>query len=91
MKVKIKGSISPKDWMDKIGAFAKRAREAGWEDVQVDIELDDERMKRVPISRGEEAKEILFIRSAEVRVQKALPTCSNVISDEFVNQAIKAI
>lgn len=91
MKIKVKGSIEPQHWIDLIGGLAKRARAAGWEDFQVDIELDDDRMRRVPIARGEEAKEILFIRSAEVNVSAELEVCSNAVIDEFVEKAIKAI
>jgi len=91
MKIKVKGNVSHKDWITKLGSLALGARAAGWPDVQVDIELDDRRMKRIPISRGEEAKEILFIRSAEVTVKKELPVCSTIINDEFIANAIKAI
>lgn len=91
MKIKIKGEVSHKDWMDKIGSLALGARAAGWDEFQVDIELDDERMKRIPISRGEEAKEILFIRSAEVTVKNEMPVCSTAVNDEFVKNSIKAI
>ena len=91
MKIRIKKDIEPKDWIDKIGRLAKSARASGWEDFQIDIELDDERVKRIPISRGEEAKEILFIRSLEVNVKKALPACSTAINDEFVKVCVVAI
>lgn len=91
MKIKVKGEVTHSDWMSKLGSLATRAREAGWEDFQVDIELDDERTRRVPISRGEEAKEILFIRSAEINIVSEMPVCSTSIIDEFVEKALKAI
>lgn len=91
MKIRIKKDISPAEWMAKIGGLAKSARSSGWEDFQVDIELDDSRMRRIPISRGEEAKEILFVISAEVTVETALPVCSTAVVDEFVKNAIKVI
>lgn len=91
MKIKVKGKIEPNTWMDMIGGLARKARDAGWDDFQVDIELDDSRMRRIPIARGEEAKEILFIRSAEVTVETELEVCSNAVVDEFVEKAIRAI
>lgn len=91
MKIKVKGKIEADTWMDMIGGLARRARAAGWDDFQIDIELDDDRMRRIPIARGEEAKEILFIRSAEVLVEAELEVCSNEIVDEFVEKAIRAI
>lgn len=91
MKIKVKGKVEPAAWMDMIGSLAMRARESGWPDFQIDIELDDERMRRIPIARGQEAKEILFIRSAEVNVKDPLEVCSNIVVDEFVKNAIAAI
>jgi hypothetical protein len=91
MKIRIKGHIEPKDWIDKIGQLALKARKSGWDNFQVDIELDDDRMKRISIARGEEAKEVLFIRSLEVNVKTALPVCSTKAVDEFIKAAVKAI
>jgi len=91
MKIRVKGRIDPDSWMNMIGGLARRARDAGWNDFQIDIELDDDRMRRIPIARGEEAKEILFIRSAEVSIDAELEVCSNVVVNEFVEKAIRAI
>lgn len=91
MRIKIKKDIDPKSWMPVIGGLARRARANGWDDFQVDIELDDERMKRIPIARGEEAKEVLFIRSAEVHVKNEMPVCSGTMNEEFAKAAIKAV
>ncbi|WP_138983939.1 hypothetical protein [Sphingomonas elodea] len=91
MKIKVKGRIDPDTWMGMIGGLARRARDAGWDDFQIDIELDDDRMRRVPIARGEEAKEVLFIRSSEINLDTELEVCSNAVVDEFVEKAIQAI
>ncbi len=91
MKIRVKGKVSPKDWAEKIGNLAKSARRAGWEDFQIDIELDDERSRRISIARGEEAKEVLFIRSAEVNTTVDLAVCTDKVVDDFISKAIRAI
>lgn len=91
MKIRVKGKVPVENWMDMIGQLAKKARAAGWEDFQVDIELDDQRMRRVPIARGEEAKEVLFIRSAEVNIETPLDVCSNSVVDELIDKALRTL
>ncbi|NML06171.1 hypothetical protein [Sphingomonas sp. G-3-2-10] len=91
MKIRIKGEIEAKDWMDRIGALAKRARAAGWDDFQVDIEMDDDRSKTVQIARGEEAKEIMFIRAEQISLKNELPTCSAKISVELSKKSLAYI
>lgn len=91
MRIRVKKDIEAGEWMDKIGNLARKARLAGWEDFLIDIEMDDSRSRSIPIARGEEAKEILFVRSAEVTVKNPLPVCSINVQREFVINAIKSI
>lgn len=91
MKIRITKDLTPSNWMKKIGDLAKSARDAGWDDFQVDIEMDDDRSKTVRISRGQEAKEIMFLRSELISVSNELPACSASISVELCKKALKVI
>lgn len=89
MKIRIEEDIDPETWRDLLGGVAVGAREAGWPDFQVDITLDDERHKTIKVERGQEGKEILFVRSERIDVDGVeLPTCSDVVIPEFVRAAV---
>lgn len=89
MKIRIEEDIDPETWRDLLGGVATGAREAGWPDFQVDITLDDERHKTIKVERGQEGKEILFVRSERVDVDDVeLPTCSDGVIAEFVRAAV---
>lgn len=89
MRIRIKKEIDRKDWFKKIGKLAQGARSNGWEDFQIDLHLEDDRKKTVKIERGEEGKEIAFVRAEQVSVKKALPVCSIKVRGDFVSEAIK--
>ena len=89
MRIRIKKEIDRKDWFKKIGQLAEGARSNGWEDFQIDLHMEDERKKTVKIERGDEGKEIAFVRAEQVSVTKALPVCSIKVRSDFVAAAIK--
>lgn len=89
MRIRIKKDIDPKEWIAKVGKLAQGARLKGWEDFQIDLNLEEGRKKTVKIERGEEGKEIVFVRSEQIFVQKDLPVCSTAVRKDFVKEAIK--
>lgn len=91
MTIRVSGRVEPKDWMDQVGRLARGARKDGWEDVQIEIETDDDRSKTIKISRSEEAKEILFVRSHQLDLATPHGVCSIKASDELVQKTLEAI
>jgi hypothetical protein len=88
MRIRIKADVGPKDWFKTVGKLAQGAREKGWEDFQIDLHMADDRKKTVKIERGEEGKEIAFVRAEQVSVDKDLLPCSCDIRNDFVEAAI---
>lgn len=89
MRIRIKGDIDRKEWFKKIGSLAQGARKNGWEDFQIDLHMEDDRKKTVKIERGEEGKEIAFVRAEQVSVKRTLAVCATKVRADFVAEAIK--
>jgi len=85
IKYKIVGDINTKDRREKLNNFITRARKADWDDIYIEINLDDDRHRTVKLDREEEASEILFVRSEQVAVSVELKPCSHDVLDEIVS------
>ncbi|MBH1943605.1 hypothetical protein I5L01_05085 [Erythrobacter sp. YJ-T3-07] len=83
MRIRIKSEIDRKEWFKKIGKLAQGARSKGWEDFQIDLNLEEGRKKTVKIERGEEGKEIVFVRSEQISVSKDMPVCSTKVRSDL--------
>jgi hypothetical protein len=88
LKLRVVGKIDGKAWKTVFSNLVGRAREDGWADFRVDIDLSDNRSKTVKIDRDEEAKEILFVRSELADFKTSLPACSVDIVPEVVQKAV---
>ena len=91
MRYRVIGNPADPNWTERLEGFVKRARGQGWEDVCLDISLDDQRHRTVKIDRDQEAKEILFVRSEQVSVATELKPCTATILDEMVIKGIGVI
>jgi hypothetical protein len=91
MRYKIVGNPSDPAWTTKLDKWVKKVRGEGWEDISLDISLDDERHRTVKLDRDQEAKEMLFVRSEQVSVKTELKPCTTAVLDEMVEQAIAII
>ncbi|WP_421413115.1 hypothetical protein [Agrobacterium tumefaciens] len=89
MRLRITGKIDSDNWKDTITNLVKNATAQGWADFKVDIDLDDERNRTVKIDQDAEAKEILFVRSEQVKFKTSLPACSVDFVDEVIEKAVK--
>ena len=87
MRLKVLGEFDDSNWKKLLDAFRIKAKKNGWEDVYVDIEMDDKRRKTVKIERDNEAKEIVFVRSEQVKFRTALKSCADEIHDDTVEKA----
>ena len=72
------------NFFEKLDDFVKGARAQGWEQFDVDINLDDERRRTVTLERDEDAKDVLFVRAEEIAVKDELQFCATIINDELV-------
>jgi hypothetical protein len=59
-----------------------------WNDVFVQVALPEKRSRVVPLSRTEDAADILFIRGEQVDVETAMDPCTDVINEELTVKAI---
>lgn len=89
MRIRIKKDINRKEWFKKLGKLAQGARRNGWDDFQIDLHLEDDRKKTVKIERGQEGKEIVFVRAEQISVPKDLPVCSTNVRMDLVAAAIQ--
>ena len=89
--LKLKADLEPKDVLEKLKIWKKKAADAGWTDFSVDLQLDHNRKKTVKIEREDEAKEILFVRSEQLTFVTSMPVCSPTIVAEFVTKSIELI
>lgn len=64
-----------KDWMVE------------WSEMRVRLDLPEDRSRLIPITRQQDAKDVLFIRSVQVLAKKALPACTDIINEELVQHA----
>ncbi|MEO3432096.1 hypothetical protein [Inquilinus sp. CAU 1745] len=87
MKIRVTGSLTSRNWRERILNLAERAKEDGWQDFNIDIGLEDNRKRTVKLDRDQQAKEILFVRSELVQFGVALPVCSVDFSDEVIRKA----
>ncbi|SFH52334.1 hypothetical protein [Ensifer sp. OV372] len=88
LRLRVTGAIDGKNWRDVFADLVSRARNDGWSDFKVDIDLDDQRNRTVKIDQSDEAKEILFVRSEQAKFKTSLPACSIDIVDEVVEKAL---
>lgn len=86
MRLRVKTEITGRNWRSKFDELLKGAKEAGWKDFSVDIDLEDKRHKTVKIEREAEAKEILFVRSEQISVAKELSPCTEKINPAVVKK-----
>ena len=91
VRYKIVGDPRSEGWKAAFRDFISRAREADWDDISIQISLEDDRHRTIKIDRAEEASEILFVRSEQVRVSKELKPCTADVLDELVKAAITLI
>jgi hypothetical protein len=91
IKFKILGEPSSPQWRAKLDAWVKNARVAGWEDVSLDLSLEDDRHRTIKLERDKEATEILFVRSEQITLKNELKPCSLKVVEELAEQAIKMI
>lgn len=88
VRYKIIGDPRTDGWKAGFRNFVTRAREADWDDISIQISLEDERHRTIKIDRSEEASEILFVRSEQVRVSKELKPCTADVLDCLVKAAV---
>ncbi|RSU77404.1 hypothetical protein BRX37_05980 [Sphingomonas sp. S-NIH.Pt3_0716] len=89
VKYRVIGDPSGAAWRDKFTTFVAAARDEKWEDVRLDLNLDDERHKTVKLDRLAEASEILFVRAEQVQFTVPLENCTVSVVPAIVNASLK--
>lgn len=91
IKYKIIGDPKSSEWNAKLRAFIGRVRSEDWDDVYLELSLDDDRHRTVKIDRENEASEILFVRSEQVSIPVELKPCTQSIISEVVDASGKLL
>jgi hypothetical protein len=71
--------------VDKVKSWAY---DREWSNVVVQVSLPDHRSRVVPLSRREDAADVLFVRSEQVSVETAMDPCTDIVNDELVACAL---
>ncbi len=66
------------------------AREHGWQDVSVQVRLN-EKTKVVKVGRDEDAATTLFVKADLIRVGSDIPACSDKVNEELTAAAMKLL
>ena len=88
VKYKIVGDPASPEWQLKFKDFIEGTK-ATWDDVSVEIKLEDDRQRTVKIDRKKEAAEIMFVRAELVMFDEDLPPCSEEVVEAVMDAAIK--
>lgn len=88
MTIKVTGEVTKENWVPLFSSLAKKAKNAGWQEFNVDVQFENNRGRTVSIDRDNAAKEILMIKSEEVQVKTALVNCTTEVSIELVEKAL---
>lgn len=89
-KYKIVGDPTSADWKAKFKNFVEGTRET-WDQVSIEVQLEDDRQRTVILDRTNTAAEILFVRSELVYFKNDLPPCSTKVVLPIVDAASKLI
>lgn len=89
LRLRVEGSLDAENWRSTLFGLMKKAKDDGWADFKVDIDLDDNRSRTVKLDRNEEAAEILFVRAEQAFFETELAACSVDIIEEVVTKALE--
>jgi len=87
-RYKIVGDPTSDGWKKKFKNFVEGTK-ASWDQVAVEVQLDDDRHRTIVIDRDNAAAEVLFVRSQLVYFKDDLPSCSTSIVTRIVNASVK--
>jgi hypothetical protein len=73
--------------MDIIDKILPWARKRHWRDVVVRLNLPEDRSRMVFLTREQDAKDVLFIRSEPVKVKSRLDPCAETVNEELAAKA----
>jgi len=91
LKLRVIAQAKPKRLLQRLGSFAKNARDEGWVDFNVEIGLPEDRKRTVKIENDDKAKETLFVKSEQENFKNALSACTPVVIDEVVQKGLSSI
>lgn len=91
IRYKIVGDPRDPDWMRRLMAFETKIKAEHWDDISLDISLEDERRRTVKVDRESEAAEVMFVRAEEVRLTRDLDPLTIEVVPELVDAAKKLL
>lgn len=91
IRYRIVGDPSSPEWIKKLAVFKAKIRSEDWDDILLDISLDDDRHRTVKLDRESEASEIMFVRAEQVKLSKDIDPCTVEIVPDLVDAAKKLL
>lgn len=89
LRVKIKPGVVGS--LNLFQNLIERAKADGWSEFKVDIDLGNDRSRQVPVSRDQDAKEVLFVKSEQVALENDMTVCTVEVRYDFVDAASKKL
>lgn len=87
IKYRIVGDPKTKEWMRKLNVFQAKTKSENWDDISLDISLEDDRHRTVKIDREKEAAEVMFVRAEQVNLKIGLDPCTIEVIPKLVSAA----
>jgi len=91
MKLRVTGEIQDQNWKSKIGGLLNIAKSDGWEKLNVEISLPEDRTRSVSLDKMQDAKEILFVKADRVDLTTEIGVCSSDFHDDLVKKSLGII
>ncbi|VXD07760.1 conserved hypothetical protein [Sphingomonas sp. T1] len=89
-KYKIIGDPTTPEWKAKFANYVAGTK-GTWDQVAIEVQLEDDRQRTVVIDRDNAAADILFVRSEIFSFKADLPPCSEEVVPRIVNAAEKIL
>lgn len=86
LKYKIIGDPRSEDWLKKFSSFISKAH-IDWNDVYLEMQMDDEKHRTVKLEREKEAAEIMFVRSEQISLSQDADPCTMTVVPEIITKA----
>lgn len=88
LRYRIVGDPRSPDWLKKFQSFISGVQ-ATWDDVYLEMEMDDTKHRTVKLEREKQASEIMFVRSEQITLSKDANPCTMVVVPEIIAEARK--
>lgn len=87
MQIKVDATLPRASAYDLVKKLTFKAHDAGWTDVRVELDFDNDRTRSVAIDRDNLGRDILFVKSHRVAISPDVDNCSAAVVPQTVAAA----